>query len=164
MYWDEYKYKYEDTYTEEWFWNGCMSSVVMLGFFVIVLIALMLLGGCTTTRYVPVVTTHTDTLIITKQQRDSIFLHDSTHVHEWMKGDTVFVEVAKWKTKYVESIVHDTLYVSKTDSVPVPYPVEVKVPRELNWWQKTRIHCGDLLLVVAVGMFIIGIIKLKMKI
>ena len=164
MYWDDYEDKYEDAYTEECVWNGCMSSVVMLGFFAIVLIALMLLGGCTTTRYVPVVTTHTDTLIITKQHRDSIYLKDSTHVSEQQKGDTILLKITKWRTEYRDREVHDTIYQSKTDTVPMPYPVPEYVEKPLSWWQKTRIHCGDLLLVVAVGMFIIGIIKLKMKI
>ena len=163
MYWNEYKDKYEDTYKEDWFLNGCLSGASFVVAMIITLV-ICALSGCTTTKYIPVVSTHTDTLIITKQQRDSIYLHDSVHVHEWMKGDTVFVEVVKLKTKYVESIKHDTLYQSRVDSVPVPYSVPEYVEKPLTWWQKTRIRCGEVLLVIMGVLGIIGIIKLKMKI
>ena len=83
-----------------------------------------------------------DTTYITKHQRDSVWLHDSIHVTE--KGDTIRIE--KWHTKYIEKATHDTLYQHKTDSVPVPYPVEKLVERELTWWQQTRIHLANIML------------------
>ena len=102
----------------------------------------ILFGSCTTTQYVPVIENHTDTLIQTKVLRDSVWLHDSIHVME--RGDTMLIE--KWHTRYVTKETHDTTYVSKTDSVPVPYPVEVQVPAELTWWQQTRLHLANVLL------------------
>jgi hypothetical protein len=92
---------------------------------------------------------HTDTLKITKHQRDSIWLHDSIHVTE--KGDTVKIE--KWHTKYIEKLVRDTAYIAKIDSVPVPYPVVKEVPAELTWWQQTRLHLANIVLwaVLTVG-------------
>jgi hypothetical protein len=95
----------------------------------------------------------TDTTYITKQQRDSIWLHDSIHVME--RGDTIRIE--KWHTKYIEREVHDTLYRAKTDSVPVPYEVIKEVPAELSWWQTARIHLANILLY---AILIFGIIKL----
>lgn len=71
--------------------------------------------------YVPEV--HTDSIYITKHQKDSVWLHDSILVTE--KGDTIRVE--KWHTKYIERQVHDTCFVTKTDSVAVPYPVKEKL-------------------------------------
>lgn len=115
--------------------------------FMLILFFIAMLTGCKT-RTVVVETVRTDTTYITKQQRDSIWLHDSIFMHEYQKGDTVFILRDRWHTKYIESIKHDTTYIAKTDSVPVPYPVEVKVPRELNWWQKTLQRTGGIALIL----------------
>ena len=119
-------------------------------------IALLVVGwltSCTTTRVVTVERVKNDTTYITKQQRDSIWLHDSIRVSE--KGDTISIE--RWHTKYIEREVHDTLYRAKTDSVPVPYEVIKEVPAELSWWQTARIHLANILLY---AILIFGIIKL----
>jgi hypothetical protein len=36
------------------------------------------------------------------------------------------------------------------DSIPVPYPVEktVKVEKPLTWWQQTRLHMANIMLVL----------------
>ena len=119
-------------------------------------IALLIVGwltSCTTTRVVTVERVKNDTTYITKQQRDSIWLHDSIHVTE--RGDTISIE--RWHTKYIEREVHDTLYRAKTDSIPVPYEVIKEVPAELSWWQTARIHLANILLY---AILIFGIIKL----
>lgn len=103
------------------------------------------LTGCKTTEYVPVVVHQTDTLVQTKIQKDSVWLHDSTYVYE--KGDTLTIE--KWHTKYVESVKHDTTYISKTDSVPKPYPVTEYVEKDLTWWQQLLMHIGGIVLFLA---------------
>lgn len=126
--------------------------------------AICLLTSCKTTKYVYVPEVHTDTLFITKQQRDSIWLHDSVFVKEYTKGDTVFMLHDKWHTKYIESIKHDSIYIATHDTIPKPYPVEVKVKKPLSWWQKTRMRLGELLLGIVGVLCAIGIIKLKTKI
>ena len=108
----------------------------------LLLAALWFLCSCTTTKVVTVEKVRTDTTYITKQQRDSIWLHDSIHVTE--RGDTIRIE--RLHTKYIEREVHDTLYRAKTDSIPVPYEVVKEVPAELSWWQKTRIIIGTFVL------------------
>ena len=64
-------------------------------------------------------------------------------------------------TKYVMKEVHDTTYISKTDSVPTPYPVEVinEVEKPLTWWQQTKMHVGaivifGLLIALFINIFI----------
>ena len=106
----------------------------------------MVLTACTTTRYVEVVETRTDTLIITRQQRDSIYLKDSTNVRESKRGDTLLIEVSKWRTKYVEKILHDTLYYATHDTVPRPYPVTQYVEKKLTGWQRFRLSLGNIVL------------------
>lgn len=119
---------------------------------------LMATVSCTTTRYVPVVEHHTDTLRLSRNIRDSIYVHDSIHVRE--KGDTVIVE--RWHTRYREKLAHDTIYKSRVDSIPAPYPVEKKVEKELTWWQQTRLHLANVvlwLLGAAVVWWIGGVIR-----
>ena len=108
----------------------------------VILVALLLVGCKTKEKVVTVEKVRNDTTYITKHQRDSVWLHDSIHVTE--KGDTIRIE--KWHTKYIEKATHDTLYQHKTDSVPVPYPVEKLVERELSWWQQTRLHLANIML------------------
>ena len=93
----------------------------------------LLLTGCTTTKYVPVETVRIDTMKVTKYERDSIYIHDSTIVRE--KGDTMLIE--KWHTKFLEREVHDTLYQATHDTIPQPYPVTKYVERKrskIDWF------------------------------
>jgi hypothetical protein len=127
-------------------------------FCLVILVALLLVGCKTKERVVTVEKVRTDTTYITKHQRDSVWLHDSIHVTE--KGDTIKIE--KWHTKYVEKATHDTLYQHKTDSVPVPYPVEKLVERELSWWQQTRMHLGEALLALAGIAVVVFVVRRKL--
>ena len=115
--------------------------------FVFIIVLIAMLTSCKT-RTVVVETVRIDTNYVAKHFRDSIWLHDSIFMHEYQKGDTVFMLRDRWHTKYREKQVHDTTYIAKTDSVPVPYPVEVKVPRELTWWQKTLQRTGGIALIL----------------
>lgn len=109
-----------------------------------------LLSGCTTTKYVPVIENHTDTLRVVQHHRDSIYLRDSTFVHEFIQGDTVRIITEMWHTQYRDRLKTDTVYRSKVDSVPVPVPVEktVKVEKPLTWWQQARLHLANIILVL----------------
>jgi hypothetical protein len=94
---------------------------------------LLLLTGCTTTKYVPIETVRIDTLKVTKYERDSIYIHDSTIVRE--KGDTMLIE--KWHTRWRDRWLHDTVYQSRVDSIPKPYPVTEYVERKrskIDWF------------------------------
>jgi hypothetical protein len=133
--------------------KACLLHVISTAVgVIIVIIACALLGGCTTTKYVPVVEHHTDTLIHTQHQRDSIYVHDSTYVRD--NGDTVLIE--RWHTRWRDRWQHDTLYISKTDSVPKPYPVEVvkEVPRERSTVEWVLLITG----VVAITFTVLSIV------
>jgi hypothetical protein len=121
---------------------------------IIACVMMTLCIGCKSVETVVVKEQHTDTLMITKHQRDSVWLHDSIRVTE--KGDTVRIE--KWHTKYIEKAVHDTLYQSKRDSIPYPVEVIKEVPAKLTWWQQTRLHLANILLylLLLVGVIYIG--------
>ena len=117
-------------------------------FFFVMVVVLCCISSCTTTRYVPVVEYHTDTLIQKMTQRDSIYLHDSTIVRE--KGDTVLVE--RWHTRYRDREVHDTVYQMRIDSVPAPYPVVEHVERKMSAIDKFLIATG-ILSIISVLIF-----------
>ena len=107
---------------------------------------LFVIYSCRTVKYVPVETIKVDTTYINKLQRDSIYMLDSVYVKE--KGDTFFIE--KYKYIYRDKLVRDTLYMAKTDSIQVPYPVE----KELTRWQQFRLDVGGW----AIGIICIGIL------
>ena len=108
--------------------EGCLLSMLSVTFIALAIALMLAFSGCTTTRYVPVEHHTTDTVYQSKLQRDSIWLHDSIHVTE--RGDTIRIE--RWHTKYIEREVHDTLYQSVRDSIPVPYEVIKEVPAKLS--------------------------------
>ena len=126
---------------------------IILGLIACALITLC--SSCTTTKYVPVIEHHTDTLIQTKVQKDSVFMHDSVEVR--IAGDTVTID--RWHTKYISKEVHDTIYQSKTDSVPAPYPVEVikEVPAELTMWQRLKMKVGVAAIILLLIAFAIWV-------
>ena len=106
--------------------------------------------SCTTTKFVEVPVTHTDTLIQTKVQRDSIWKHDSIYLHEWMKGDTVYIEKTRWLTDYKERLRIDTVYIAKHDTVRVA--VTQQQTRQLTWFERWRVRIGTIFFIM-LGLF-----------
>ena len=136
-------------------YRGCFWSFIAVVF---IFAILLFCSSCTTTRYIPVIEKETDTLIQTKVIHDSIYVNDSTVITE--KGDTVLIE--KWHTKYVQKEVHDTTYISRTDSVPTPYPVPEYIEKDLTWWERMRMNVGGIalgLLAICAGYAIFRFIK-----
>lgn len=115
---------------------------------------LFIICSCRTVKYVPVETIKVDTTYINKLQRDSIYMLDSVYVKE--KGDTVLIE--KYKYLYRDKLLRDTMYISKVDSIQVPYPVE----KELTRWQQFRMNLGGLAVCIVVISILIQIVyKIK---
>jgi hypothetical protein len=143
---------YSDLNDEERMHAGCMQGVITaIAIIIITMIIMALFSGCTTTKEVIVEKVRTDTVWKNRVQRDSIVLKDSTRVSE--RGDTVKIE--HWHTQLVKKEVHDTTYISKTDTIPKPYPVEKEVPADLTWWQQARLHMmNGILLLLAIWVVI----------
>lgn len=143
----------------EWYNDrtGCGRPCVGMGLLVCLVLAVLLFVGCRTVKYVPVETVRIDTTYITQHHRDSVYVHDSTYFA--VKGDTVVME--KWHTQVKWKERYDTVYVSKIDSVPVPIGVvkEVPVEKPLTWWQQTRLHIANIMLLL--GLVAIGLWLLK---
>lgn len=103
------------------------------------------------TQYVPVETVRYDSVFFAKIQKDSIFVRDSVFIRQ--KGDTVFKDKFKLVYKYV--LLRDTMMTIKTDSIPVPIPVEKK----RTWWEQTKTDIAH----TAVSLVAIVILYLLMK-
>ena len=131
-------------------------EMILIG--IIAAILLLAFCSCTTTEYVTVERVQRDTTYITKHQRDSIWLHDSIYVHEWMKGDTVYRDRIQCHTKYVEKQVRDTIYQHRVDSVPQPYPYAIYKDRELSTTQVVLMTIGGLAIM---ALFVFIAVKLK---
>ena len=145
-------------------WKNTFRSVGCTLLWIIVMFLMVsMCSSCTTTRYVPVVQIRTDTVQITKLQRDSIYVQDSTHVSEKQKGDTLYIEKEKWHTKYIERETHDTVYHATHDTIPQPYPVPEYVEKKLSWWQRLRLHLGNIMLVLIGAAILYGAAKLYLK-
>ena len=130
-----------------------------MGRYLTIMAAVLLLTACKTKeRIVTVEKVRTDTTYITRHHRDSVWLHDSIYMKEWLAGDTVYQMRDHWHTRYVERVRIDTTYVSKTDSIPIPYPVEkiVKVDKPLTWWQRLRMSIGG---IVLIGVGLLAVVK-----
>lgn len=105
-----------------------MRHIVFLSLFLVGLAA----TSCTKHVYVPVETTKSDTVYMNRVQLDSIYMRDSVFIEK--SGDTIREFQYKYIYRFKDRI--DTLYISKTDSIQVPYPVEVvkyKTP-QWCWW------------------------------
>ena len=134
-------------------------SVIVWYLEIIAVAALLgwLLMGCTTTRYVPVVSHSTDTLIQTRTQYDSIYLSDSIYISDFVRTDTVFRTVERWHTQYRDRWRHDTIYQARHDSIPAPFPVTEYVERK-----RSAMEWG--LLIIGIAALIGGIVWIIIKI
>lgn len=105
--------------------------------------------GCAT-RYIPV--NHYIETERVKVERDSVFFADTVRIAE--RGDTVLVEVVKWRTRYKTAT--DTLV--KVDTVQLsPQLLAQPAPERQPWWRRWLTAIGALVLV---GAGAIGIYKL----
>lgn len=105
--------------------------------------------GCGS-RYVPVHYYHERERV--KVERDSVYFADTVRIAE--RGDTVLVEVVKWRTRYRSAT--DT--VVRVDTVSIPRELMVQPASERQpWWRRWLTAIGAL---VVVGAGAIGIYKL----
>ena len=137
----------------------CVFGIV--GMLIAIVVGMSLSGCSPKVIYVPEkhteYITQTDTFI----KIDSVIVRDSTIIVQ--KGDTMLVE--KWHTQYRdrwrEKIVLDTIM--RADTISVPYPVEKKVPAEINGWQWFQICAGRIALCLLALISIIIIIRFNIR-
>ncbi|MDE6491214.1 MAG: hypothetical protein K2L49_08675 [Muribaculaceae bacterium] len=89
----------------------------------LVIPGLLLLSACSASRCIPVHNTTADTLRITVLRADTLRIADSTVIDR--TADTVRIE--RWRSVDRHTLVRDTLWRSRTDTVSVPVPVPGRV-------------------------------------
>ena len=73
--------------------------------------------------------------------------------------------IEKWHTQWRDRWRTDTVYKSRVDSVMVPYPIPPEEPKKtMTWWQQTRMHLGDMLLVAVLLALLVWVVRWKTRI
>ena len=152
---------------------GCLQMAGIISGIILALLICALFGSCTTPKYVPVTETHTEH----HWHTDSVKERDSTHTEretiirevdsaamarygiQMESNQRAWLVLQREMENRLRELEHmtaqrDTVH----DSIPAPFPVEVKVPAELTWWQQTRLHLANILLylILIVGIIYIG--------
>lgn len=116
---------------------------------------LMLFASCKTIREVQVVErVRTDTLRQVVRQSDSIYVHDSVTVS--IIGDTVRID--RWHDRWRDRWRHDTTYIHRTDSVPIPVDVVREVPAQLTDSERLRLWLGTVVMWAVIAFAVIKIL------
>lgn len=111
---------------------------------ILAIICLILITGCSP-KVIEKIEKQTDTCYIEKIRRDSIYQHDSIYIHEWQKGDTVYLERDRWHTEWREKLIRDTAYVATRDTlVSIQY---VDKPADISGWQWAQIWFGRIAMI-----------------
>lgn len=143
--------------------NQYIGMVLSFLGFCTALIVALLLAGCQSVKYIPVEVVRTEYVSKTDTfiKKDSIHIKDS--VSMIVRNDTILID--RWHIQYKDrwkyQIVTDTII--KTDSIPVPYPVE----KQLTKWQQLKMDTGGVSM-IAILFFVIVVVvyfvqKFKLK-
>lgn len=142
--------------------DGDPLRVLLLVFAAAVIAVLGLsLAGCSRVQYVPVPSVRTDTVWRTAASTDTTVLRDSIHVEIRAASDTVWVTRYKERVRWRDRVRTDTVFASRRDSVPVPYPVE----REPTWRERAAVKAFPWLAGVAalLSFVVIRLVKKRVK-
>lgn len=110
---------------------------IMMRFAVIALMAMVLMlsmTGCKSTQPL----TNTRDSVRVEYRLDSIYVykHDSVFRDRWRAGDTTYIQVEKWCTRYKDKIViqHDTIATTQTEQVAVKYVPDYYKRTSAGFW------------------------------
>ena len=126
----------------------------------VVIILFCLLTSCRTQiKYVPVETIRTDSVFFNSVRIDSVLIHDSISIIQ--RGDTVAEYRYRYIYRYKDRV--DTLYINRTDSIQVSYPVEIE--KKLTLWQQTKIKFGGwaIAVIIVTILIVVGRMVYKLK-
>lgn len=127
----------------------------LIYFLIILLTSAIWFSSCRSIRHIPIETVKHDSIYISKILHDSIYQRDSIYVDR--KGDTVLVYKDRYLYKYKNLV--DTMYVTRIDSIQVPYPVE----KQLSRWQSIKMELGGWVFVTIIVMTIVIIVSWRKK-
>lgn len=117
--------------------------------YVLLFIIASLSVGCSLVRYVPVESVRTDSVFVYRNVTSALTIKDSVYIDK--TRDTVRVVIYKYVGERYDKT--DTVYINKTDSVAVPYPVE----RELGKWEQAKMDYGGKAMAILAALFVVVI-------
>lgn len=123
-----------------------------MGRVIFIFTLLSVLVGCRSVQYVPIQSVSSDSININRFHRDSVYIHDSVFIYNWIRGDTVFSEKVVYKYDYRDKVSYDTVFITKTDSIDKP--VVITAEKSLDWKQEFLIGFGY------VGIFLIFVLSI----
>ena len=128
--------------------KGC-SAGAFAGITAACLLCCILCVGCKAQKPI----TKTRDSVRVEYRRDSIYIlqHDSVFRDRWRSGDTIYVQVEKWRTRYKDKIVlqHDTIRTTESEQVPVKYVPAYYKNTSAGFWVLLAI----LLLIIGIKAF-----------
>lgn len=129
---------------------------VFLYFLAMLLLVASAVTSCRSVKYVPVETVRYDSVYFNKVLTDSVYVMDSVLV---VRGDTVTEYRYRYVYRYKDRT--DTLFVTRVDTVRVPYPVE----KELTRWQQFKVNFGGFafVLIIVTILVVVGRMVYKLK-
>ena len=150
--------KDEDEYQDYDECEGCAVAASVILTWAVIMTALIILfffSGCTNTKYVPIESVRTEYKDKIRDVHTTDSIVDTRFVY--VKGDTVFGY--RDRTKWRDRIIHDTCTIIKSDSIPMPYPVE----RELSRWEQAKMDFGGMALGAVVVAICVAVVWLTKK-
>lgn len=126
--------------------------------FVFTILLASALCSCSRVQYVPVESVRYDSVFFSRIHTDSVYVKDSVML---VKGDTVTEYRYRYVYRYRDRT--DTLYINRTDTIRVPYPVEVE--KKLTLWQRVKVGFGGyaMVAVIITVLVVFGRLVYKLK-
>ena len=129
----------------EVFETGSVISIIILG--LVIMFTLLLTAGCSP-RVIE--TVRTEIVYQDRIERDTTFVHDSTYIKEFIKGDTIRITEYRDHLVYRYKYIRDTLATHDTTAIETIKEVEVEKP--LSAGQKAKIWAFWYLLIATIGL------------
>lgn len=129
---------------------------------IIIIAALVVLAGCRmhreTERTERVVR---DTVYRTITSRDTVALRDSIYISERLTGDTLRITEYRYRTRYRDRWLRDTVRLTRTDTLYRERHVETAAPR-LTWWERVKAQANGFvagLVAAVIGFFVVRVVR-----
>jgi hypothetical protein len=116
-----------------------LENVMQIVVTLILAMVVCSLIGCTSTKFVPIETTRSDTLHHHIYVKDSVTHYDSIYVDRYINGDTMRVTTEIVRYRYRDKLKVDTLYINKVDTIATM----VEIEKKLTKWQQFKIDAGE---------------------
>ena len=145
--------------TKAGFIGGCLGSILGIVVSAIIILLCSLFCGCSP-RVTETMVMVTDTCYVEHHRRDSIYVHDSTYIHEYQRQDTLFIERVRWRTQWRERIIRDTAYVSKRDTVFIA--AEPQHTRQSEW-KAAQMWLGRMVMVALAVAVLVYVVRWQLR-